>query len=75
MFLYFHLQAEIENLSMEERSLDDRIRFTSCHSLIIILLCNGMQYHCIFYILVLQQHCRQMQEKLRDLSEDENNQR
>ncbi|KAL8039874.1 hypothetical protein ABFX02_10G064900 [Erythranthe guttata] len=37
------LQAEIENLSMEERSLDDRIR--------------------------------QMQEKLRDLSEDENNQR
>ncbi|KAG8376828.1 hypothetical protein BUALT_Bualt09G0104400 [Buddleja alternifolia] len=37
------LQAEIENLSMEERSLDDRIR--------------------------------QMQEKLRDLSEVENNQK
>lgn len=37
------LHAEIENLSMEERSLDDRIR--------------------------------QMQEKLRDLSEDENNQK
>ncbi|KAL3628159.1 E2F transcription factor 3 [Castilleja foliolosa] len=37
------LQAELENLSMEERSLDDRIR--------------------------------QMQENLRDLSEDENNQK
>ncbi|KAI3443336.1 hypothetical protein Pfo_000001 [Paulownia fortunei] len=37
------LQAELENLSMEERSLDERIR--------------------------------QMQEKLRDLSEDDNNQK
>ncbi|KAL6507796.1 E2F transcription factor 3 [Orobanche gracilis] len=47
------LQVELENLGMEERSLDDQIRFNADSA----------------------KHYRQMQENLRDLSEDEINQK
>lgn len=68
------MQADIENLSMEEGRLDEQIRF----------LQELLLYQLYKFLLVRFEHAnssyllacsREMQETLRELSEDENNQK
>lgn len=65
----FVLQAEVENLSLKERTLDDQIRFMP----LIFFLKSILLSSNYWKMLMLLHFCREMQEKLRDLSEDENN--
>jgi hypothetical protein len=68
----FFLQAEVESLSMREQRLDDQIRLYgrfSCES-------NKCCYlETVELRLTLSSCCREMQDRLRGLSEDENNQK
>jgi hypothetical protein len=64
----FFLQAEVESLSMREQRLDDQIRLYgrfSCES-------NKCCYlETVELRLTLSSCCREMQDRLRGLSEDE----
>ena len=68
----FFLQAEVEDLSMREHRLDDQIRLYgrfSCES------SKCCYLETVELRLMLSSCCREMQERLRGLSEDENNQK
>jgi hypothetical protein len=68
------LQSEVEKLSLEEQRLDDKIRLYDCFALqkegILLFLYCWLMLSNYYYIIN-----REMQEKLRSLSEDENNQK
>lgn len=78
MFAFFfvsHLQAEVENLTMEECQLDEQIRF-GFHAFADSSLLGNALFLC--YLLTefkCPNYCREMQERLRELSEDENNEK
>jgi hypothetical protein len=69
------MQAEIENLTMEERRLDEQIRFGCLASDILLYCIIAVFACCLLRVLLFFYYCREMQEKLRDLSEDENNEK
>lgn len=68
------MQAEIENLTIEERRLDEQIRF-GCLPLLILLCCIIAVLACCLLRVYFYYYCREMQERLRNLSEDENNEK
>ena len=71
------MQAEVESLSLQEQALDERIRYIFCMFLCIAYSPASMsQFQTkTVYNLVFCFPFSDMREKLRGLTEDENNQR
>lgn len=72
------LQEEVQDLSMEEQRLDDEIRLCSFWCLVIpklIVLYSTAFFSSFLFWLILLVHCREIQERLREMSEDEHNQK